>query len=257
MWGIDNAVISGVMGVAFVTAFAIASRLTSILRGLIAMPMNTSGPTITALNAEGKEQSLRRMFSLSTKLALSAAILFSVELVFFGRSFIALWAGHSVVVDRATFLALVGVLAVNALEQPTYAYVIATTRHKVFSWICLSEGFVNLGLSWWWVHKWGVLGVALGTLIPHALMTGIYMVIAGMRMNGFTFSELWTRHARSLILPAVATVTAAFFLRNFRASWLEWIVSTGLTLITFAVTCWMVSTTPEERGILAAAFRTA
>lgn len=257
MWGIDNIVISGVMGVAFVAAFAIAARLTSLLRGMIALPFTTSGPTITVLNAQGRQDSLRRLFFLSTKLALSAAVLFSVELIFFGRSFIALWAGRSVLVGRGTFLVLAGILVVNVLQQPSYAFIIATTRHKVFSWLSLSEGALNLALSWWWIHKWGVLGVALGTLIPHALLSGVYLAVAGMRMNGFTFSDLWRRHIRSLILPALAAVAAAFLLRNFSANWLQWMAATGLTFLTFAVTCWAASTTPEERGILVTAFRTA
>jgi O-antigen/teichoic acid export membrane protein len=257
MWGIDNLVIAGVMGVAFVTAFAIASRLTSLLRGVIAMPFSTSGPTITALSAEGRERQLRRLFYFSTRLALSAAVLFSVELAFFGRSFIRLWAGREVVVDGATFMALVGILAVNVLQQPAYAFIIATTRHRTFSWLSLLEGAANLALSWWWVHRWGVLGVALGTLVPHALISGVYLVVAGARMNGFSFAELSKKNVQSLAFPAAASLAAAFFLRNFSATWLEWAASTGLTLLVFALTCWLASTTPEERGMLAAALRAA
>jgi len=257
MWGIDNLVIAGVMGVAFVTAFAIASRLTSLLRGMMALPFSSSGPSITVLNSEGREAPLRRLFAFSTKLALSAAILFSVELLFFGRSFIALWAGRTVVVGNATFMVLVGILAVNVLGQPAYAFLIATTRHRVFSWLSLLEGLANLALSWWWVHRWGVLGVALGTLVPHALISGVYLVTAGTRMNGFSFSELWGKNLRSLAFPALVTASAAFFLRNFSATWLQWAISTGVTLLAFLLTCWMASTTPEERGILVGALRTA
>ena len=255
MWGIDNLVIAGVMGVAFVTAFAIAARLTSLLRGLVAMPFSTSGPTITALSAEGREAQLRRLFYFSTRLALSAAVLFSVELAFFGRSFIRLWAGRAVVVDAATFMALIGILAVNVLQQPAYAFIIATSRHQIFSRLSLLEGAANLALSWWWVHRWGVLGVALGTLIPHALVSGVYLVVAGARMNGFAFSDLWGKNVQSLAFPATASVTAAFFLRTFSATWLEWAASSGLTLIVFAAACWLASITAEERGILAGALR--
>lgn len=257
MWGIDNLVIAGVMGVAFVTAFAIASRLTSLLRGLIAMPFSTSGPTITALSAEGREAPLRRLFFLSTRLAFSAAAIFAVELAFFGRDFIRLWAGRAVVVDGATFMALVAVLVVNVLQQPAYAFIIATTRHRIFSWLCLLEGASNLVLSLWWVHRWGVLGVALGTLIPHALISGFYLLLAGARMNGFSFAELWKANIQSLVFPVAASVVAAFFLRTFAATWLEWAVSTGLTLLVFALTCWVTSTSEEERGTLTSALRAA
>lgn len=257
MWGIDNLVIASAMGVAFVTAFAIASRLTSLLRGLIAMPFSTSGPTITALSAEGRETPLRRLFFLSTRLAFSAAAIFAVELAFFGRDFIRLWAGRAVVVDGPTFMALVAVLVVNVLQQPAYAFIIATTRHRTFSWLCLLEGAANLVLSLWWVHRWGVLGVASGTLVPHALISGVYLLVAGARMNGFAFTDLWKTNLLSLVFPATASVVAAFFLRSFSATWSEWIVSTSVTLLIFALTCWMTATTAEERGILAAALRAA
>lgn len=257
MWGIDNLVIAGALGVGFVTAFAIASRLTSLLRGAIALPFSTSGPTITALSAEGRLAPLRRLYFLSTRLAFSAAGIFAVELAFFGRDFIRLWAGRAVVVDGPTFMALVAVLVVNVLQQPAYAFIIATTRHRTFSWLSLLEGAANLGLSLWWVRRWGVLGVALGTLVPQALISGVYLLAAGARMNGFAFAGLSKANLRPLAFPAAASAAAGFLLRNFSATWLEWAVSTGVTLLVFAGTCWLASATPEERGILAAALRAA
>lgn len=257
IWGIDNLVISGVMGVAFLASFATAARLTTSLQGLVAIPFGTSGPTITALRAEGNDNALRRLFVFSTKLALSASILFTVELACFGRSFIALWAGRSVLPDRSTFLVLVAILAANVLMQPSYALIIATTRHQRYMRFVVCEAAANLALSWWWAHKWGVLGVALGTLAPHVLFSGSYLIGVGVRMSGLTFSEAWGRHIAALAFPSVMTVAVGFFLRNFSASWLQWTISAGLTFLTFASACWIASINHEERGALAAALRMA
>lgn len=257
IWGIDNLVISAVMGVASLAPFAIAQRLTSAVQGMIGVPFNTSKPTMTALNAEGNEGSLKRLFALTTKLALSAAILCTIELASFGRSFIALWAGRSVLLDRNTFIALVAVLTVDVLQQPSFTMIIATTRHQIYSRLIVGEAIANLALSWWWVHRWGVLGVALGTLVPHALIAGSYVLVAGMRMNGLTFSELWGRHILALLLPSAVTIAVGFFLRNFSTTWLQWTISVGLTLVSFVSAYWLASITQEERGVLAAAFRLA
>jgi O-antigen/teichoic acid export membrane protein len=257
IWGIDNLVISGVIGVAFLASFATAARLTTTLQGIVAIPFGTSGPTITALRAEGNENALRRLFVFSTKLALSASILFTVELACFGRSFISLWAGRSVTPERGTFLVLVAILAVNVLLQPSYALIIATSRHQIYTRFVVCEGIANLALSWWWAHKWGVLGVALGTLAPHVLISGGYLTGVGMKMNGLAFSEVWGRNVATLLFPAVTTFAVAFLLRNFAATWLEWTISAGLTLLTFASACWITSITQEERGALAAALRMA
>ncbi len=183
---------------------------------MIALPFSTSGPTITALSAEGSVAPLRRLFFLSTRLAFSAAVLFAVELGFFGRDFIRLWAGRAVVVDAATFAALVAILVVNVLQQPAYAFIIATTRHRTFSWLSLLEGAANLVLSLWWVRRWGVLGVALGTLVPQALVSGVYLLVAGARMNGFAFSELWKANLRSLAFPAWRRWRRRFSFANFQ-----------------------------------------
>jgi O-antigen/teichoic acid export membrane protein len=255
IWGIDNIVISGVMGVAFVSSFAIATRLTTVLRGLIAVPFSTSNPTITALNAERREHSAQRLFSLSMKLALTAAILFSVELLLFGRRFIALWAGHSVVVDRATFCALTAILVINILQLPAFAFLTATSRHRIYGRLSLIEGVANLGLSWWWAHCWGVFGVALGTLVPHALLSGGYLIITGMKMNRLTVSELWSGQITKLMLPAVATLSVGLLLKNFSSTWQQWTLSTGSTAAVFIVVTWITSTSQEERGLLATALR--
>jgi len=50
------------------------------------------------------------------------------------------------------------------------------------------------------------------------------------------------------------TVALGFFLQNFTATWLEWMASVGLTLMTFVEACWIPSVTQEERSVLAAAF---
>jgi len=257
IWGVDNLVISGVMGVAFLVSFATAERLISTLQGMVAIPFNTSAPTITALRAEGNENGLKRLFAFSTKLALSASILFAVELSCFGRSFIALWAGQSVLPDRSTFLVLTAILCVSVLQQPAYNLIVATTRHRAYSRFVICEAIANLMLSWWWAHEWGVLGVALGTLIPHVLISGGYMIIVGTRMNGVTFSEAWGRHIVALALPTAIAAATGFLLRNFAASWMQWTVSSGLTFLVFVSACWMASVTQEERGALAAAFRLA
>lgn len=255
IWGVDNLVISGVMGVALVAPFAIAARLTTLLRGVASTPFTTSNPTITALSAERKDESLRHLFSLSTKLALSVAVLFSIELLLFGRSFIALWAGTGVVVDSATFAVLVGILAVNVLQQPAYAFLTATSRHKLYARLCLLEGFANLCLSWWWAHQWGVFGVALGTLVPQVFMSGCYLFFTSMRMSRLGAYELWAKHAVALVPPALLGLAVGVVLKGLAGTWPGWIPSATITAAAFLAMTWVSSTSAEERNILVAALR--
>ena len=253
IWGVDNLVISSIMGLAFVAPFAIAARLTTLFRGVASTPFTTSNPTITALSAECREGPLRHLFSLSTKLALSLAMLFALELLLFGRSFIALWAGSAVVIDRATFAVLVATLAVYVLQQPAFAFLTATSRHKLYARLCLLEGLANLWLSWWWAHRWGVFGVALGTLVPEVVLSGCYMFVASMRMSRLGVSELWARHAFALVPPVLVGLAAGMILRTLAGTWRGWVPSAALTAVAFLAMTWVTSTTAEERNILVVA----
>jgi len=40
------------------------------------------------------------------------------------------------------------------------------SRHRFLAWVTLAEGIANLGLSLYWARRYGMAGVALGTLVP-------------------------------------------------------------------------------------------
>ena len=252
--GMDNIVISGVLGVVFVTAFAIASRLTLILSGLSGTLFTTMTPTITSLHAEQKTETLRKMFALSTKLAMAMGLLLGLELAFFGRDFIALWAGKQVVVDAPTFWALTGVLVVNVFTQPAYFLIVATSKHKVYSYLCLVEGTLNLALSLWWVHLWGVRGVALGTLVSKIVLSGVYLPWKAMRIVVLPLLKTFTHLLLRLLPPTLAGLLVALGLRGSGTSWVQWALYSSATLAAFVLTYALVALGPEELDLLRNAF---
>jgi O-antigen/teichoic acid export membrane protein len=254
IWGIDNIVISAVLGVVFVTAFAIASRLTSILRGIVTTLFTTLTPTITSLNAEKKAGTLRSMFALSTKLGMGMALLLGIELAFFGRAFIALWAGKQVVVDQATFWALTGILVVNVFTQPAFFLIVATTRHRTYSYLCLVEGTLNLALSYWWIHVWGVRGVALGTLVSHLAISGVYLPWVSLRMLALPYVRTLAHSALRLLLPALAGLLVALSTRGGALSWAHWILCSSATCAAFLLVYAVVAAGPQELEVFRNAF---
>jgi O-antigen/teichoic acid export membrane protein len=254
IWGMDNIVISAVLGVVFVTAFAIASRLTSILRGIVATLFTTMTPTITTLHAEKRAETLRRMLAVSTKLAMGMALLLGIELGFFGRNFIALWAGKQVVVDQATFWSLTGVLAVNVFTQPAFFLIVATSKHKTYSYLCLAEGALNLALSYWWVHVWGVRGVALGTLVSQIVFSGVYLPWAGMRIVALPLLRTLPRSLFRLLPPVLAGLLVALGTRGIAVNWGQWVLCSSATCAAFLLTYAALALAPEELDLLRNAF---
>jgi O-antigen/teichoic acid export membrane protein len=248
--GVDNIVISGVLGVVFVTAFAVASRLTSVLGGLVATLFTTMTPTITSLHAEKRAETLRRMLAVSTKLAMGMALLLGIELAFFGRVFIGLWAGKQVVVDQGTLWSLTGILAVNVFVTPAFFLIVATSKHRAYSYLCLAEGILNLALSYWWVHSWGVLGVALGTLVSKIAFSGVYLPWAAMRIVVLPYTRTLSHCLLRLTPPAVVGILVAFGTCGMAVGWGRWVLCTSATFAAFLLTYAAVALGPEELSFI-------
>jgi O-antigen/teichoic acid export membrane protein len=254
IWGVPNLVISAVKGVSFVPAFAVASSLLMSIRSVPGVVCATVAPTITALYAQSKQEALGRLVLLTTKLAVGAAFLFGVELICFGRDFIALWAGSQVVLDRMSFLVLVGVLIVNTVSAPLFYVLIATSTHRTYSYVVALEGVLNLGLAYWWVHKWGVLGVALSLLVSEVLVSGCYLPLAASRRIGLGLSKMWRDGIVPLLLPTVVAIASALPFVAHASTWRGWFLSTSVTMVVFLATYGIVSLRQEEREIARSIF---
>jgi Na+-driven multidrug efflux pump len=182
------------------------------------------------------------------------ALLLGIELGFFGRNFIALWAGRQVVVDQATFWSLTGVLAVNVFTQPAFFLIVATSKHKTYSYLCLAEGTLNLALSYWWVHVWGVRGVALGTLVSQIVFSGVYLPWAGMRIVALPLLRTLARSLFRLVAPVLAGFLVALGTRGIAVNWGQWVLCSSATCAAFLLTYAALALAPEELDLLRNAF---
>ncbi len=63
----------------------------------------------------------------------------------------------------------------NTFQIPPATLLYGISKHRVYSFIVVAEGLVNLGLSLVLVKKYGIIGVALGTLIP-IFVTSFFIV---------------------------------------------------------------------------------
>lgn len=89
--------------------------------------------------------------------------------VAFGRQFIALWAGPGY--EEAYFIALLTMIPVTVpLIQNTGLNILyAQNRHKFRSIVYLCVAVVNVGLTFWWVEDYGIIGAAMATYIAYVL----------------------------------------------------------------------------------------
>jgi O-antigen/teichoic acid export membrane protein len=163
----DSVIIGAILPVGMVTYFAIAGNLASYTRSIIGGISYVIFPLASALDARGDRpgvvDTLLRGGRVATLVVLPVACTFLVR----GAEFIDLWMGPSYGPRSGPVLQ---VLAFSIALQPGFSILTvvmtALDRHRPLIPLFLLEMLANIAISIALVRWIGILGSALGTLIP-------------------------------------------------------------------------------------------
>jgi O-antigen/teichoic acid export membrane protein len=165
---VDSLVIARYLTLALVTPYNVAARLITFFRYTILI---FTGPLMTemsALEGQADGKKLPQMFLRWTKMTLLMSILIASYLVLNGRELLTLWVGKQYIYlgSFSVLVALVIGRAAAVVQTPSAALLLARGRNRALAIWTVCEGIANLGLSIYWARKYGILGVALGTMVP-------------------------------------------------------------------------------------------
>ncbi len=162
----DAAVIARFLSIALVTPFNVATRLIDYFQ--LTMSAIARSPLLTAMSeiAGRSSADLTEFFLSSSKyMALISAFIASLFL-FEGKALIQLWVGPAFLGSYQILLILTAGYVGSFAQFPSQMAAFALARHRVLAFLTLGEGVGNLVLSIHWAHKYGLIGIALGTMIP-------------------------------------------------------------------------------------------
>lgn len=162
----DAIVIARVLTLALVTPFSIATRLIEYFKSIISAAGGPLLGRMSEMDGRADQRQLRQCFLQSTKYLTLASTLCGGLLLLDGRTLIRVWIGPRYLASYSLLAVLtVGYIAACA-QLPSQLVVFALARHRFLAVLTIVEGMANLLLSIAWAHRWGLLGVALGTTVP-------------------------------------------------------------------------------------------
>lgn len=162
----DSLVIGRVLNAALITPFAVASRLVAYFRPMITSMVSPLLPRLSSLEGQGRREEIQRVFLSATRMSALASLAIGSLLVIHGRSIILLWVGPRYVSSYPILVLLTIGAVASAAQLGTIPTLTALGRHRAYGIWTAGEGLANLFLSVWWAHKYGLVGVALGTAVP-------------------------------------------------------------------------------------------
>lgn len=177
----DSLVITGFLGAALVTPFALAAGLVDNARTLVHNATWVLSPTASEMETLGEHEKLHAMLIAGAKYSVLVCWPVLFALIVFGPNLLTTWVGPKYR-DAATLLTILAVPTLLSLPQSAASSMLyGVSRHRGVVTLSLVNAVLNLGLSLWWVKPFGLVGVALGTAVPLALVGGIATAIYASR----------------------------------------------------------------------------
>ena len=162
----DSIVIGRVLNAALITPFTVASRLVDYFRPIITSIVSPALPQLSQLDSQSRDEEIRQLFLRLTRLCAVVSLFIGSMLVLHGKSLLLLWVGSRYVSSYPILILLtIGAVASTA-QLGTLHTLLAKGRHRAYGIWTMGEGLANLGLSIYWAHKYGIVGVAMGTAVP-------------------------------------------------------------------------------------------
>ncbi len=173
----DAFVVTAFLGLASTAHYSIATVLMGYLGNFLYRTIELTGPVISQDDGRGDRAGITQKFFILTRLMLFAALFFTALACFYGQHFIARWVGGEYLDAYPVLIILAGVTLVSSVLLPASVVLFNTSHHKFLALISVIEAVANLLLSIILVRHIGMIGVALGTLIPIAFIRGVVQPI--------------------------------------------------------------------------------
>jgi glycosyltransferase involved in cell wall biosynthesis/O-antigen/teichoic acid export membrane protein len=247
----DAIVIAMFLPIAALTPYAIAGTLIDNMRAAVKAMGSVFNPLTSSLRASGHETALPRILHAGAKGAMVVGLPICIGFITLGELFVSLWMGeaHAAMASRVMTILSIGYIV--GLPYYTISGILyGLAAHRTVAILRVAEGVANLALSIALVKGIGLLGVALGTAIPHVIVVGWILPKALPKIVSVDLRAYY-RTVYGRTLPAsIPFVVACWLVRTVvqpgdLASFFLWGV---LSLSAYIVPTWLIALSDEERA---------
>lgn len=247
----DAIVLGMFLPVSSIAYYAIAGPLINHLRSIVTAAAQVVNPLSSGLQARNEMRSLATMIQLGTTFAVLLGLPFCVGFLLLGERFIALWMGAEFAGRAASVLTALTAGSVIGLPYLTVSgFFYGIGEHRVIAITRVVEGIANLALSIALIGPLGLVGVALGTTIPHAVVVGAVLPWLLPRHVPLRLRDYYLRTYIRPMIGAVPFAVTCWAVAHYIApdTLLRFFGWGAAAMVTYAVPAWFIGLAAEERA---------
>ena len=250
---VDSVIISGMIGLAAVTHYRVASVFAQYYLQILIVSVGMLHPVFSRLYGAGNKSELERTFFFGTKVSFCISTFICIALIGWGKSLIARWMGARYEDAYLPLVVLSIAVFLDVCQKPSIDLLYATFKHRTYTYMNWAEGVLNLGFSLLLVRRFGIVGVAAGTLIGAFLIRAIVQPWWVCKVHGLDYAHYMRFLAKNLFCCGfVMGLAIAAVSRELRPEYPLLIASGLCATVIYAFGClWLVFNKSERRQLLA------
>lgn len=153
--------------------------------------------------------------------------------VAFGRQFILLWAGPGYEDSYAIALLTMIPVTIPLIQNTGLNILYALNKHKFRSIVYLGIAVLNVGLTFWWVERYGIIGAAMATCLAYILGNILIINWYYYKRIGLDIPLFWKNIGR--MCPVMVIMGAAWWFLLNALSVNNWLVFFLLAIVYTAI----------------------
>lgn len=249
----DALVIGVFLPIAALTPYAIGGTLIGHMRSVVMAMAQVFNPLASSLRAGGGDDVLQRLLQTGAKGAMLVGLPLCIGFVALGERFVLLWIGPEHAATAGQVQTVLAIGYVVGLPYYTISGILyGLGQHRSVAILRVVEGVLNLGLSVVLVNLLGVVGVAIGTAIPHIIVVGWILPRTLPRVFPINLRDYyWNVYGRTL-LAAIPFVAATWAIRSIvqPASLVSFFLWGALSLLAYVPPVWLFALSGDDRSQL-------
>jgi len=223
----DPVIIALFLPVAAIAPFAVAGGVVEWYEDVFGPVATVFLPAATYLDARQDRAALRRLFLGGSRMLTAVAVAAAVIAVLWADDFFRLWLPPTALADVGVspqiifYMLMVGAVF-GSSQRIASQILVGTRRLRRLTLVVVCEGLAKVALSVWLIQPLGLVGVALGTLIPALIVQGIVHPFVVSRALGIhPAAYFWHVYPRTLAV-AGALGASLVALRSFLGPASNW-----------------------------------
>lgn len=211
---LDEVVVGVFLGSSAVAVWAVAERIITGTQRLTNQLNGVLFPVIVDSDASDDRRRLQQILLQGTRLSLATVVPIATALVMLADPLVRSWTGEATIAAVPVLQILAFAVTIRVGNATGNTLLKGAGQHRMLAFSNLGAGVVNVVLSMILVRSYGLVGVAVGTVIPIALTAGLILNPAACRRVGLSQARLFTHSVLPAVWPGVVTAGLLYVTRD-------------------------------------------